>query len=87
MPLRGKLTSADITANCIDTVVAVYAKKAGIEMDGLRFMDSERPQPPMPWSMRPISPRSMPGWDMPISVRPKSMIAERTGLRIRRPIR
>ncbi len=35
IPLRGKLTSAGITANGIYTVVAAYAKKAGIELDGL----------------------------------------------------
>ncbi len=35
MPLRGKLTGAGITANGIYTVVTAYAKKAGIEVDGL----------------------------------------------------
>lgn len=35
IPLRGKLTGAGITANGIYTVVATYAKKAGIEVDGL----------------------------------------------------
>jgi len=35
IPLRGKLTGAGITANGIYTVVTAYAKKAGIEVDGL----------------------------------------------------
>ncbi|EKG35852.1 site-specific recombinase, phage integrase [Pseudomonas syringae pv. avellanae str. ISPaVe037] len=35
MPLRGKLTGAGITAYGIYAVVTAYAKKAGIEVDGL----------------------------------------------------
>jgi site-specific recombinase XerD len=34
IPLRGKLTGAGIMANGIYKVVAAYAKKAGIEVDG-----------------------------------------------------
>ncbi|MGX0957693.1 integrase [Pseudomonas viridiflava] len=35
IPLRGKRTGAGITASGIYSVVAAYAKKAGIEVDGL----------------------------------------------------
>lgn len=35
IPLRGKLTGAGITANGIYAVVTAWAKKAGIEVDGL----------------------------------------------------
>lgn len=48
IPLRGKLTGAGITANGIYTVVAAYAKKALIEVDGPGCMGSEQPLPPTP---------------------------------------
>ena len=35
IPLRGKLTGAGITVNGIYTVVTAWAKKAGIEVEGL----------------------------------------------------
>ena len=76
IPFRGKLTGAGITANGIYTVVAAWAS-----------MDFGLPRPPMPWSMKPTSPKSRPGWVMPISAQPRSMIAGRTGRRIRRPTR
>lgn len=39
IPLRGKLTGAGITANGIYTVVAAYAKKAGLRSTAWGAMD------------------------------------------------
>jgi hypothetical protein len=70
-----------------DSAGMVLCKGAGSSSTAWEFMDSEQPQPPMLWSMRPASPRFKPGWVTPISARQRSTIGERAGLKIHRPTR
>lgn len=61
VPLRGRTTLKGVTANGIYTVIAAYAKQAGIKVTERGCMGCVQQQRPMRSRMRQTLPRSRPG--------------------------